>query len=403
MKLREYRALNVSSKNVSPGRLFDLGLKALAELMGPLSAADDALARLDERLRASPVHDGVIARADCAEACAALWAEGELVALDDLVLHDAGMDVHTPSHALVRAQHYLRLRQQAANDEPKVLLTPQGILRLLGRPPRAPESPAGQGTGEEDPAELTNEPNAASGVLLEDRELAPLDADPLDTALADLTAATRAADAVLQKGASPPPNRDKILDGFLYDDNFDETQNLAAWYASCAEADSLPPLLGALILARSWRISEPVQRQAWLAPLLAGLYLRRRGRTKAHLLSFNLGLRLLRPKPQRGASLTEALCRDLAAVDAAARESLAQHGRLILAKELLARKGRGRRDTSALPRLAALLLDSPLVSVPMIAEHLKISPQAAQILIRDLGPNLREITGRQRYRAWTIG
>ncbi len=39
----------------------------------------------------------------------------------------------------------------------------------------------------------------------------------------------------------------------------------------------------------------------------------------------------------------------------------------------------------------------------MIAEHLKISPQAAQILIRDLGPNLREITGRQRYRAWTIG
>ena len=75
----------------------------------------------------------------------------------------------------------------------------------------------------------------------------------------------------------------------------------------------------------------------------------------------------------------------------------------MLAKALLARKGRGRRQTSALPRLAALLLDFPLVSVPMIAEHLKISPQAAQILLRDLGPNLREITGRQRYRAWTIG
>jgi hypothetical protein len=93
----------------------------------------------------------------------------------------------------------------------------------------------------------------------------------------------------------------------------------------------------------------------------------------------------------------------LAVVDAAARESLAQHDRLMLSKALLARKGRGRRQTSALPRLAALLLDSPLVSVPMIAETLKISPQAAQILVRDLGPNLREITGRQRYRAWTIG
>jgi hypothetical protein len=230
-----------------------------------------------------------------------------------------------------------------------------------------------------------------------------LDADPLDTALADLTAATRAADAVLQRDAAPPPNRDKSLDGFLYDESLDEPQNLAAWRTRFAEADILPPLLGALLLAQSWRITEPVQRQAWLAPLLAGLYLRSRGRTKAHLLSFTLGLRLLRPKRRSGATLTEDLRQDLGAVDAAARESLAQHGRLMLAKELLARKGRGRRETSALPRLAALLLDTPLVSVPMIAETLKISPQAAQILVGDLGASLREITGRKRYRAWTIG
>jgi hypothetical protein len=354
-----------------PDSVFALGGKTLAELMGPLSAADDALARLDERLRASPIRAGVTARADATEACAALWAEGELVALDDLVLHDAGMDVRTPSHALVRAQQYLRLRRQAATGDPEFLLTPAGILRLLGRPPRSPENRAGEGPG--------NDADALAGHVFEAGLAAaagpseksgpdPLDADPLDTALADLTAATR-----------------------------------AVWRARFAEADTLPPLLGALLLARSWRQTEPVQRQAWLAPLLAGLYLRRRGRTEAHLLSFTLGLRLLRPKPHRGASLAEALRRDLAVVDAAARESLAQHDRLMLAKALLARKGRGRRETSALPRLAALLLDSPLVSVPMIAETLKISPQAAQILLRDLGPNLREITGRQRYRAWTIG
>jgi len=84
------------------------------------------------------------ARADATEACAALWAEGELVALDDLVLHDAGMDVRTPSHALVRAQQYLRLRRQAATGDPEFLLTPAGILRLLGRPPRSPENRAGE-------------------------------------------------------------------------------------------------------------------------------------------------------------------------------------------------------------------------------------------------------------------
>src|SRR5208283_2827301 len=127
---------------------FALGAAALADLIGPLSAADDTLARLDERLRASPVRAGVLARADAAEACAALWAEGELVALDDLVLHDAGMDVRTPSHALVRAQAYLRLRRQAATGDPEFLLTPAGILHLLGRPPWSPESQAGEGAGE---------------------------------------------------------------------------------------------------------------------------------------------------------------------------------------------------------------------------------------------------------------
>ncbi len=379
----------------TPGA-FALGAAALADLIGPLSAADDMLARLDERLRASPVRAGVLARADAAEACAALWAEGELVALDDLVLHDAGMDARIPSHALVRAHGFLRLRRQAATGDPEILLTPAGILRLLGRQPRSPESQAGEGAGgAEDPLDgRTFEPGVAAAAGPSEKS----DPDTLDAAVADLTAATRAAAVVLQRGAAPPTR-----DGFLYDETVDEAQNLAAWRANFVEADALPPLLGALLLARGWRLTEPVQRQAWLAPILAGLYLRRRGRTKAHLLSFTLGLRRLRPKRRRGVTLTENLGQDIALIDAAARENLAQHDRLMVAKALLARKGRGRRETSALPRLAALLLDSPLVSVPMIAENLKISPQAAQILVRDLGPSLREITGRQRYRAWTIG
>jgi len=105
-----------------------------------------------------------------------------------------------------------------------------------------------------------------------------------------------------------------------------------------AEADTLPPLLGALLLARSWRQTEPVQRQAWLAPLLAGLYLRRRGRTEAHLLSFTLGLRLLRPKPHRGASLAEASAGIWQSSTPPRGRGLAQHDRLMLAKALLARK-----------------------------------------------------------------
>ena len=42
----------------------------------PLANAEDALARLDERLRTSPIRDGWIARTHFSDAAAALWLEG---------------------------------------------------------------------------------------------------------------------------------------------------------------------------------------------------------------------------------------------------------------------------------------------------------------------------------------
>src|SRR4051812_47549296 len=58
-----------------------------------LERAEDAVARLDERVRHHPLAEGWAERAHFAEACAALWLEGDLVHLEDLVLRDAGMDV----------------------------------------------------------------------------------------------------------------------------------------------------------------------------------------------------------------------------------------------------------------------------------------------------------------------
>jgi hypothetical protein len=86
-----------SVKMTSPGPEF-----ALAEIIAAgldiglvtaVVAAEDALARLDERLRSSPVRAGWIARTHFDDACANLWLAGELVHLEDLVLHDAEMDL----------------------------------------------------------------------------------------------------------------------------------------------------------------------------------------------------------------------------------------------------------------------------------------------------------------------
>ena len=65
-------------------------------LASPLAAAEDALARLDERLGSSPIREGWISRTHVMDACASLGLQGALVHLEDLVLHDAGMDQRAP-------------------------------------------------------------------------------------------------------------------------------------------------------------------------------------------------------------------------------------------------------------------------------------------------------------------
>ena len=101
-------------------------------LAGPLAHAEDALVRLDERLRASPVREGWISRTHFTEGCAALWLEGALVHLEDLVLHDAGMDVRAPTHALIRAHAVLRVRRRIAADAPDWALSAAGLAALRG-------------------------------------------------------------------------------------------------------------------------------------------------------------------------------------------------------------------------------------------------------------------------------
>jgi hypothetical protein len=78
----------------------------------PLAQPEDALARFEEPLRASAVLEGWTARTHFSEACAALWLEGALVHLEELVLHDSGIDIRAPTHKLIRAYAILRARRR---------------------------------------------------------------------------------------------------------------------------------------------------------------------------------------------------------------------------------------------------------------------------------------------------
>ena len=93
----------------------------------PLAAAEDSLARLDERLRKSPIREGFIARTHFLDACASLWLEGELVHIEDLVLHDAEKDIRSPTHELTRAHAVLRARRRIASANAGWALSSSGL------------------------------------------------------------------------------------------------------------------------------------------------------------------------------------------------------------------------------------------------------------------------------------
>jgi len=94
----------------------------LERLMAPMAAPEDAVARLDERLRRSPLAEGLNARLAFGEACAIHLAEGELVHLEDLVLFDAGAYAGCVSPELSSAWQTLRTWRGARRGDAAGLL-----------------------------------------------------------------------------------------------------------------------------------------------------------------------------------------------------------------------------------------------------------------------------------------
>jgi hypothetical protein len=109
---------------------YDLAKISMTTLMRPAFDAGIALTRLDERIARSPVGEGWIERTHFADACASLWIDGELVHLEDLVLHDATKDIRTPTHELTIARDVLRTRRRIAAQPLGWALSADGVRSL---------------------------------------------------------------------------------------------------------------------------------------------------------------------------------------------------------------------------------------------------------------------------------
>ncbi|EMS95915.1 hypothetical protein H009_19829 [Agrobacterium tumefaciens str. Cherry 2E-2-2] len=362
---------------------YEIEDRHLQTLLPAVARAEDQLARLDETVRRSPVGDAFVERGHFFDAAASMWVAGELVHIEDLVLHDARMDIRAPTHELTIAHAILRSRRRIAGAEPGWALSETGISAVTGTgaaTERREKSVSVKPGDEEDDA-LT-------------REFAQIDAL--------INRSQRTLDGLANGSApdeSPRPSL-AVGDLLIRDPDWDERERVSQWRSVLNSTEAQPPVLSAALLFDAWETLEPLQRQHWLGSQLIAAHLRARGKVASHLPAFNVGLKSVARERRRAQARTMRLLAFLEAMSACADAGMKEIARLSQAREQMERRLRGRRSSSSLPGLLELVLSRPIVSTGMIAKQINVTPRGALQLVTQLG--IREMTGRGRYRGWGI-
>ncbi len=369
---------------------YDFTPLSLEKLLVPVTRAGEALTRLDERLARSPVREGWIGRMHFHDAVGALWVQGELVHIEDLVLHDARMDIRAPTHELTRAHSMLRTRRKIFANRPDWALGRDGMRQLAGSGAIEEEPDAGFRGGE-------GNVGVESLDGFDDDEPASRLVSEFATIDAVLERSSAVLDGLETKSRAPSTSE---RDSLVYDRDWNEGERLSEWNTVIAETEGLPAVLRAAILSDAWGEIEVLQHASWLGPLFVAALLRQTAITANHLACLNIGLRNIPIERRRSRDRTTRLLAFLDAIHQSALAGLKEHDRLMLAREQMERRLKNRRSSSNLPRLIELVLARPLVSTTMIQSELKLTRQGVLNLVGEL--NLREITGRKRFQAWGV-
>lgn len=203
--------------------------------------------------RTLTVGAGLLERQHFADACASLWLDGELVHLEDLVLHDAGADVRTPTHELTIARDVLRSRRRIASQPPAWALSPDGLRTLRHAGPAArvwPGPSLGDDRGSGSDAVVGEPPGGGEGerAAEADTNASAHAADREASVFADIDAVLAGSAAAIEAAKRPSrvaSHRDADTKALVYDLDWDEDARLDEWRDVLLQAQDLPPVLAA--------------------------------------------------------------------------------------------------------------------------------------------------------------